>query len=221
MRAPWVIALAVVTGCGFHISGSGEPAVADANPTIDSGMDAEIDAMVDPEIDAPIDSPPMLECPVSYITVGNETSKYKLHATGRTFVGQHNTCVAEGTHLAVIDTIEEAAALRQLVDATSGLPTSSFGPFVFIGSAQLDGQPMTSAGRSMGWISATGPFTSAPFWENGEPNDISGVENGDEQFAAIWRDHDLLVDLAGNGSFAGLCECDGKPITVEFLALMN
>jgi hypothetical protein len=217
------IAIVLLTGCGFHISGAGSATTDDADAPMDmdtgsdSGMDADIDAR---DIDASIDGPFVTPCPADY-SVTSGTSKYKLQTVGRTYRAQYMACMTEGTHLAVIDSAQEALALRQLIDGTSGLPTSSFGPFVFIGSAQQPGQPMTSAGRAMGWISATGPFTSASFWENGEPNDISGVENGDEDFAAIWRGHDLIVDLAGNGSFAGVCECDGLPVTLDFQQLMQ
>lgn len=222
MRVSSVLFIASLAGCGFRISG-GTGAVDDAGLDAQGEGDADVDAMmpgddaeIDPTSDAMIDAPPALQCLSSYVTLGSvSTSRYRLITTGASVVAQHNACVGDGAHLAVIDNAIEAAVLRQLVDGTSGLPNVAGYTLVYVGSAQLPNQ----ANKSTGWISATGPFT-AGFWETNEPNDGSGSEDGEEQFAAIWRNHDTLADI-GKFSLGALCECDGKPVTVEFQGLMT
>jgi len=209
VRVRWITVFVALAGCGFRVTLASDAAVG-SDTIVDDAVDA------DQPIDATIDEPVVASCPTSYIALGNLSSRYFLRTNGSTIRTHHLGCVADGAHLAVIDTASEAAVVRQLVDGTTGLPTSSYGPFVFAGSAQRPNQTMTTTG----WISATGAFTSQPFWQNGEPNDLPGGEDGGEQFIAIWRDHDLLVDIAGNGSFAALCECDGAPITEDYEALM-
>lgn len=56
-----VLALVVLTGCGFHIAGGSAPVDGDpddAPARDDSDVDAPDDAMIDPRIDAPVDMVP-------------------------------------------------------------------------------------------------------------------------------------------------------------------
>jgi hypothetical protein len=156
------------------------------------------------------------DCPTSYIALSNQVSRYRLRTDALTVFAHHTLCVAEGAHLAVIDTPQEAAALRQLVDDAQGLPPSPFGPLVFTGGAQRSNQFSPGAG----WLSVTGGF-NASFWNIGEPNDGDTFEFGDEQFAAIWRDHNLFADVPNTGPFAAICECDGKEITSEYKEIIE
>lgn len=197
MRLWWVV---LVAGCGFQVTITGDAATSDDAPP-DDASELDIDA-------SPIDAP---ACPANYFALGNEASRYFLRNEARELEEHHELCTADGTHLVVIDTAAEAALLRELVDTTQGLPTTQFGPLVYIGAAQRPNQSSPGAG----WISATGTFNPA-FWAFGEPNDGAGIENGDEHLAAIWRGHDLIADVRDDHEVAAICECDGKAVTPAF-----
>jgi hypothetical protein len=196
--------ISLVAGCGFRISGSADPGAMDADPDTGEAIDADLDGN---PMDAMIDAPVLAsDCPPTYVAIGTLVSRYRLISTAADAEAQFTACNGGGTHLAVVDTQTEANALRQFIDGITNLPSS----FVYIGSVQ-DPTAMTTAG---GWISATGAFND-DFWQNGEPNDTAGIENGDEQFAAIWRLHDLLADVS-NSKMPALCECDGLAVTEQF-----
>lgn len=222
MRPGWIIAVGFLAGCGFQISVPGGTAagsdanIVDSDPGTADASDGNgpTDAVL--PIDAPIDAM-VVSCPANYVSVGNQTSKYLLRTNDVDFTTHYAACMSDGTHLAVVDTAPEAAQLKQLIDSTNNLPTSAFGPFVFVGSVQKQNQSTPS----VGWLSATGPF-NASFWDNGgDPNDAPGGEDGDEQVAAIWRNHNLLVDLSTDQTFAGLCECDGLASTTEYTTAVD
>jgi hypothetical protein len=210
--------MTLLAGCGFRVTTS-----SDIRPVDDAPLDdaVEVDDAPD-DADAAIDAVPVdapwsaADCPINYVVVGNQLTRYRIDFNAVGVRAHHEVCTAEGTHLAVIETQQEASALRQFIDGTNGLPTTSFGPFVYIGAAQRPNQAL----RDAGWFSATGPFNQS-FWNSNEPNDGTGGENNEENFAAIWRDQNLLVDLDHDIPVAGLCECDGKEITSEFKTLIE
>ncbi len=209
--------MAVLAGCGFRVTVGTDNRPVDDAVVIDAEVDAppdEPDAAIDASVvDAPWSA---ADCPINYIAVGNQLTRYRLDVTAIGVRAHHDVCSGEGQHLVVIETQQEASALRQFIDGTQGLPTTSFGPMVYIGAAQRPNQAL----RDAGWFSATGPFNHA-FWNTNEPNDGTGGENNEENFAAIWRDQNLLVDLDHDIPIAGLCECDGKEITLEYKALIE
>lgn len=156
-------------------------------------------------------------CPKDYISIGTSATQYSLHATAMSLRAHHDLCTQEGTHLAVLDSSAEALALRQYIDGINGLPSGEFGVFVWIGAAQRANESLPTSG----WINATGGTFDASLWNFAEPNDLAGVENGQEDVAALWQQHDFVADVDEDGDHAGLCECDGTPITQEYANLVN
>jgi hypothetical protein len=211
MRVWWMVLL---VGCDFRLR-LGADAPGDDVLPIDA---ADPDAADAPAIDGPpVDAPwSAADCPSDYVAVGNQATRYHIHFNSAGVLAHHVSCATEGTHLAVIETQQEASALRQFIDDSVGLPTTTSGILVYIGAVQRDSQVATGAG----WLFATGPFNSA-FWNIGEPDDGAGVENDEEQVAAIWRDHNLLADVPFDFPIAGICECDGKAITDDYKNLME
>jgi hypothetical protein len=212
MRAWWtMVAVAMGAGCGFRVTVSSDDASMIDAAEIDA---AEIDAM-------PTDAMPdagwlASDCPQSYIQIGASPTRYALHTTAMNVFDHHELCEDDGTHLAVIQTAQEAAALKQFIDGTSGLPTTQFGPLVWVGAAQRRNQTNPTSG----WMWATGSQT-VMFWESGEPNDGFGTEDGQEEFGAIWRGNNLLADMNENTNLAGLCECDGAPVVPTYESLVD
>lgn len=207
MRVWWVT---LIAGCGFQVTVTDTPAIIDA-PAIDSLGTMTIDG---PPVDAAwtVD-----DCPTSYQAISGQPTRYFLRTTAMTVTDHHEACTMEGTHLAVIDSVGEAAALRQFVDGTSGLPSNGLGEFVWIGVAQRANQVSVGSG----WISANGATFPAQFWESGEPNDGFGTEDGEEEYGAIWRNHDLVADIREDYEMAGLCECDGVAIASTYASLVD
>ncbi len=208
MRAMRVWWLMLVAGCGFQISSSGGQPGGDA--AIDAGgPGTEADAS------EPMDAADALQCPANYITLGSLPSRYFLNTLARTMVQHHDLCAQDGTHLAVVDSADEAQPLKKIVDDALNLPSTGYGPQVYIGSLQARGR----SSPATGWISATGPFDGS-YWHVGEPNDGAGLENDEEQAAFIWRGHDLLSDYPHTVNQAAICECDGLSTTAEYEALV-
>ena len=191
----WVIAGSVLAGCllaGCSFSGPGGEEVAiDAAPGADT-----------PPIDAPsIDAPP-IDCPSDYEAVTGLTSRYRLTAKGD-YQQRHDDCkddLAGRTHLVVIDTPQEGTQLR-----------SSYNQNWWAGAVQQPDQLLPGAS----WFQITGAPLPAGLWALGQPNDISGLENNDQNVGL--RRAGGLEDEPGTGNEAGLCECDGLPVddTVE------
>lgn len=119
--------------------------------------------------------------------------------------------VAAGGHLLVIDSAEELALIRDgFATATpSGLggPLGSDG--TWIGLSQAAGQ--TGVGDGWSWISNQGapnaglPFSGTDaFWNTGEPNDANDVEDGQDDWGAIYQgldptDTKLIFDWDATG----------------------
>jgi hypothetical protein len=208
-----ITGFSIGAGCGFQVT------LTDAPPAIlDAPVDTALDTMMTIIDGPPIDAAWTVDdCPPTYQEIGAQATRYFLRTSAMSVTDHHEACAADGTHLAVLDTASEAAALRQFVDGTSGLPSNAFGAFVWIGVAQRTNQVSVGSG----WISATGAQFPTQFWHSGEPNDGLGIEDGEEQFGAIWRNHDLVADIREDDDMAGLCECDGAPITAVYKDLVD
>lgn len=207
----WRVLVVMMMGCGFA---PGQP-----NP-IDSDR---LDAAHDAPPDAPIDVAPVT-CPDDFdFAIG--TSRYQVVTTNRNYWTQHMLCAAAqpgSTHLAVLDSDDEAVTLRQHLMM---LTTQPSGMRYYVGVVQ---DPTASAVGD-GWIHFTGGTVAQPLWSNFGTNGVEPDDNGDsdedreEQIACL----DLtvstgyLVDLAGGGTAGAVCECDGQalhPTAAKYLA---
>lgn len=204
----WAVWIVLIAGCGFEVSTNAMPADSPLPPDLMSTLDA-------PAVDAGWSAD---TCPKDYISIGTSATRYSLHTTAMNVRAHHELCTQEGTHLAVLDSPAEALALRQFIDGISGLPSSDeFGVFVWIGAAQRANESLPTSG----WINATGGTFDASLWNFAEPNDLAVVENGQEDVAALWQLHDFVADVDEDGDHAGLCECDGTPITQDYANLVD
>jgi hypothetical protein len=163
------------------------------------GLQEKIDAAVP---DAPKFDPE--NCPKSYEVVGNQRSLYRVIAMEVSWEMHHALCRADDpdqTHLAVLDGAFEIDDVRVWVDKMP-FPNDYF----WIGARQ----PSMATAVDEGWIWISKAPVVASAWDNGEPNDDDGVEDGHEQAAAIRKAGALkLTDLNDTLMNRGVCECDG------------
>ncbi|HWU87619.1 MAG TPA: hypothetical protein VN253_10115 [Kofleriaceae bacterium] len=177
-----VLACVALAGCKFSAPG-GEGAGADAPGADAPGADAR-----------PIEA---ADCPADYQPIVGLTSRYRLTGAGH-YRQTHDDCkddLVGKTHLVVLDTPQESDQLR-----------SSYNQDWWAGAVQARSQATPDAG----WFQITGGALAAGLWATGQPNDISGVENNDQNVGL--RRSGGLEDEPGTAGRPGLCECDGLPV---------
>ena len=199
MKTAWILLMA---GCGFQSRATAvdSPGAVDAAPA-------------PPDVGVSLAS-----CPASYnITTLPGPSRYRLIDNGARACEQSDACNQDApaaTHLVVIETPEELAAVKAFVQKPGvGLA----GNALWIGAVQ----PITAITPSDGWIGFDGkPLING--WSGGEPNDRGGTEsNHEEQFVKMQPDKPYFIDTAGTDILSVLCECDGKPIDPTAASLVD
>jgi hypothetical protein len=192
MRAVWLILCA---GCSFtlpaeHAIDDGKPADGPTNGAADASIDA---AVFDPA-----------QCPAGYANNGitaSPDSRYRLIDSDAAFATHHVDCNDDKTgwtHLVVLDTVQEAQQIRAIITTRT----------YYAGVVQ----PRSSGQPGAGWLLFNGAGMATGLWQSGQPNDNSGSENNEQNFAAADDGTGLLNDVSGTTSYRGVCECDGKPI---------
>lgn len=160
---------------------------------------------------------PAVQCPVEYgVTIPNQKSRYRVITGGRRSYEHHDDCrddLPGATHLVAIDDQAELDGIEAALNATSNLNDNK----AWVGVVQ----PRDLSAPGDGWLSITGgPFNLA-LWDGGEPNDAGDPEDDDENFAAVERNRDGVLDFFTDDSIGGMCECDGKPVATEALAAFD
>lgn len=148
------------------------------------------------------------QCPPDYsVVLPDQTSRYRLILTGARYWEHSDDCKDDlegATHLVAIDSAAELEQVELAVTAAGNIDDNR----AWVGGVQLRDQ----AAPGNGWLWITGGPVDLALWDGGEPNDVGGNEDNQENFISVERDRDGLYDF-GNGNTTGaLCECDGKPV---------
>lgn len=167
---------------------------------------APVDATIDAMPDAFVFDPSL--CPADYMLVLS-TGRYRvitMAATATAHVDDCNDDLPEGTHLASTETANEAVLIH---DALELVPVSRYYVGVF--------QPLGAASTDADWRVVTGEALPAGLWDGASPDDGDRMENGRENFGAIYSNAaggTFLYDEHPNVLGGAVCECDGRPIVV-------
>jgi hypothetical protein len=152
---------------------------------------------------------PVQDCPASYSTeLVPGGSRYRV-ILQPTRPGAHQaSCVGDTggrfTHLAVLETQLEQTAVQTFLNGS--------GQFAwYVGAIQ----PMGQATARLGWVWLTGEDVSIAAFDpfgtgGGEPNDLDGVENSEENVVYIRAMRDGLIDVLNTNEQGAICECDGR-----------
>jgi hypothetical protein len=212
-----VLGACVLAGCGFSPqAGSSVDARAQVHDDAPlQGVDAHVvqapDAKVwlDATASAPFD---VTACPAEYTNTtisASPNSRYKLVTTLRKLADQLPLCDVDHpgwTHLFVPDTLLEAQQI-----------TSHMSSIFYVGVVQ----PKDQATVTANWVLYTGETVPSVLWSAGQPNDnADGVENNEQNFAAIETTSGTLNDVDSSYLFAAVCECDGKAIPANVAAMI-
>jgi hypothetical protein len=162
--------------------------------------------------DAPLAVPdafaPATQCPATYaLVLPNQTSRYRVIRGDGTAWDHSDDCnddLPGATHLVAIDNQAELDQVEAALTAIGDLEDNR----AWIGAVQLRGQ----AEPGIGWLSITGGPLDLALWDQGEPNDVGGDEDDQENFGSVERNRDGLYDFTTDDTTGGMCECDGKPI---------
>lgn len=165
--------------------------------TIDAAPDAK------PFLDAPAQSFDPAQCPATYTNntiTSSPNSRYRiLGGQQHGFATQYATCNADHpgwTHLVTLSSTDEADQIE------AGLDGNQF----YVGAVQ----PADRATPATGWLGFDGQPVPAELWQDDQPNDnADGVENNDQNVAAVDNRSGRLNDVGGSYQFFAVCECDG------------
>lgn len=133
--------------------------------------------------DAAVDAVVAMTCPVTYLAVGGQTSKYRTVTMAKTWTAAEQDCENDGVgmHLAVVDDMAEHVA----VDALTGA-SIWFG----LTDRKVEGTPR--------WVTgATPTYTNYGPMTNSGPYDCAGIY----QSEWAWGDCSTQIPY--------VCECDG------------
>lgn len=142
-------------------------------------------------------------CPATYTIELEPTpmSRYRILDTPDRHVIQRAACAQDGdlTQLASLETAEEIAAVKVLVD-------TDVGSAIHLGLTQESDQNDVATGWK--WFTGGPPDPSS--WAPMEPNDDDDIEDGQQQIgiADASTVTGMLNDRSASASFFALCECD-------------
>lgn len=197
--AHWVLGLALVSGCIFRDSSTSDgpkPGPGNDGPGSDGAGGGVIDAASGQPPDAvdPASCPaPPPQCTV--FTCAGSTSCYYRCQSKRAFAGAQTQClqIREGNSLACLATISNATEQQCIAQAVApGLPD-----FVWAGYSQVSGAGTPSG--SWSWSCGSSLYVHPSWAQGGEPNDLDGIENGQENCLGLaglgaWIDVDCGVE---------------------------
>jgi hypothetical protein len=168
------VLIGLASGCAFSGSTGSTP-------------DAAPDAIVDGPLEDATPDGPTLKCPNGYEVVPGApaTSRYRKLTKPEMHAKQVATCLAEGTHLVVIDSAAEASAV-----AAFAVP-----PMMFFWVGASDAVVETV------WMTAKNAPAAYLPWAAGQPNG-GALEN------CALQNGGALFDFPCNRSYASVCECE-------------
>lgn len=198
----WLGLVVVLAGCDKLFSLEHVDPAADDARVVDT---RSIDTLVDVSPDA------VEPCPTGYGPVANAPNRYRMSTGMQTWDSAAADCsndtVTHVTHLVVIDTAAEMAALRPFVN----MPPPWM---VFVGFAR---DTIAQGGDPTKFTSVTSiplPYDS-PLWATGEPDNNLGPPP-EETVVFFRNDKDLTDGPPSVVSLPYICECDGIPANQVF-----
>lgn len=162
---------------------------------------------ITPPIDAAIDR----ACPDNYVEIPGapHTSRYRFDSEVTIWQSAEDICeldtpAARVTHLAVFETTDEETAVITWLHAQDPTITAH------VGFARDTGSDPNV------FFAVTGAELEAgdPRWNMGEPN---GSPPGEETITWLWEDGTGLVDAGWDTMEQVMCECDGVPVSRQFM----
>jgi len=155
-----------------------------------------------------------LVCPESYaVTLPGSTSKYRPIVSNDNFWMHDDACNKDApgdTHLAVIDSTAELAALTTVLEGSVTQPTNSW---YLVGCVQAPGQSTPTA--MWNWFSGATVPINTNIWgiynSAQQPNDGDGIEDDVENLCILQSSQGKLLDGTGRNAlgYGAVCECDG------------
>jgi hypothetical protein len=156
-------------------------------------------------------------CPSSYNAALPGPTRYRLLIDGHRAWEQSDACILDvpgATHLAVLETPDELAAVVAFLAQSNGIAHDA----IWLGGVQR----RTALQPAEAWIRFDDSPLQAELWDRNEPNDGGGTETDHlEQFTMLEHDHTALTDVNGSVSSGALCECDGKPLNEDVIATIE
>lgn len=164
-------ALVLATGCSFSRGTTNQGPGDGSNAPIDSRailIDAAADATADAATDALVPPPDafIALCPAGYVTLAGAptTSKYKAFSWSNSggqdrsdsWTNAKQTCAAAGTHLAIVNSLNEATALQAAITRDPGSP--------------LFWQGLTDAALEGTWLTVLNAPAPYLMWAMSQPN---------------------------------------------------
>ncbi|KDR10086.1 Hemolymph lipopolysaccharide-binding protein [Zootermopsis nevadensis] len=96
---------------------------------------------------------------------------YKLHTSGKTWNQAFWTCRDEGTHLVVLNSVEEVSVVKSIWEKTHNFSNIEYKEFIFLGLRRgTDGSFITYTGVPLN-------ETGYQVWAKNEPNNAGGDES--------------------------------------------
>lgn len=152
VRLAW---FALMAACSFSPQSEIQ---SDSAPNDSAGADAPSDGRL---ADAPPSDAPVPACPSGYVHIGSLPSLYKIYgwskdSRGRSFTAAAQLCAGSRTHLAILDSADEASALW------SAIALNPRSPYFWDG--------ITDAAAEGTWLTVRGAPASYQPWEAGAPS---------------------------------------------------
>lgn len=175
----------LVAACSF----SPEPQLrSDGSPHDGNQIDARLDG---PRSDGPQSDAPKPGCPPDYVRLGQLSSSYKIYGwsstKGRSYANAQAMCTSAGTHLAIINSLEEGTALWEAI------PLNSRSPYFWEG--------ISDAGTEGTWNTVLGQPAAYLPWAPGQPSGGSAAN-------CALANRDNIYDWFCGSRYPFACECE-------------
>jgi hypothetical protein len=199
MRVFWI---GVLAGCGFQSQAAAPDAASTELPEPDAPLVIGFD---------------YARCPASYNAALPGPTRYRLLIDGHRAWEHSDACnldVPGATHLAVVDTTDELAAMVAFLAQANGIAHDG----IWLGGVQR----RTALQPGEAWIGFDDSPLPVELWDRNEPNDGGGTETDHlEQFTMLEHAHTALTDVNGSVNSGALCECDGVPLNADVVATIE
>lgn len=170
-----VASMVVLVGCGFQIAGT--PGDGAASDDAAPGDGPRADGPPAPP-DAPPDAPAPRVCGAAYVAVAGAgtTSTYRKDNAGAAWTTARTSCMADGAHLMIPETLTEAMAVYAFVAPAAD------SPFYWIGVADPE--------NDGSWTTVLGQLVASPPWATSQPTNAGGDDSVLVAATGRWYDYD-------------------------------